>query len=373
MNLLNQHLKPLLRGIGNTLDFNSLQFRLLVKVIAVFVIAIVTITTLTHWEMQSLLMVVKQQSPTVVDFVMLLFHRLMLMNAFLMLVLLVVLTSFIQRSLSPFHRFSRWVVSSTNQLYPYPIAQVPSEIKQLVQRWNEVLTTLANVKKQQQQFTNDVSHELRSPLSLVYGYLQSTLRRSQNLPASQREALSMATTEAERMTVILQSLLDLARVDDLDASSFQEPLILNQVVRDIAEMAEKFEHHPIQIEIASTPIWIQSNRDYLMQVLNHLIQNAIQHSENNEAIVVRVTRSDHSAMIQVSDQGSGIAPSQQAEIFEPFYRVDPSRNRATGGAGLGLAIVKSLVIQMGGTITLESMPGQGSIFILTFPISGVSP
>ena len=373
MNLLNQHLKNLVRVTGNTFDFNSLQFRLLAKVVAVFAIAIVAVITLTRWEVQSLSMMVKSQASAIINFATLLFHRLMMMNILLMSILLLVVIGLIQQSLSPFRKFSHWVVSSANQLQPYPITQAPGEIKPLVRHWNETLTMLANTKQQQRQFTNDVSHELRSPLSLVYGYLQSTLRRSQNLSASQRETLSMATIEAERMTVILQNLLDLARVDDLDASLFQEPLILNQVVRDIAEMAEKFEHHPIQIETASTPIWIQSNRDCLMQVLNHLIQNAIQHSEDDAPIVVRVTRSDHSAIIQVSDRGSGIAPSQQAAIFEPFYRVDPSRNRATGGAGLGLAIVRSLVTQMGGTITLESTLGQGSTFSLMFPISGVSP
>jgi signal transduction histidine kinase len=204
----------------------------------------------------------------------------------------------------------------------------------------------------------------------VYGYLQRTLKRSQNLTETQQESLSMATAEAERMRLILQDLLDLARSETIDAACFQEPLLLNEVVRDIVNMIAKFENHEIHVEIVPTPLRVQSSRDYLMQVLNHLIRNAIQNSEANMAVIVRLITERDNAVIQIIDRGNGIVRSQQESVFEPFFRVDPSRARATGGSGLGLAIVKSLVEQMGGTITLDSELGSGSRFSVTFPIAG---
>jgi len=183
----------------------------------------------------------------------------------------------------------------------------------------------------------------------------------------------MATAEAERITLILQDLIDLARAESLDITLAQEPLILNEFVRDIASMTEKFDHRPIETKITPFPIRVQTNRDYLMQVIDHLIQNAIRYSDRDTSILIEVTQVNDSAIIQVCDRGDGIPQSQQALVFEPFHRIDPSRARATGGTGLGLAIVKTLIEKMGGTISLDSHPGAGTIFTLTLPTLGTQP
>jgi hypothetical protein len=272
------------------------------------------------------------------------------------------------RSLRPLQDLCQWVSTSPPQ--PYPLHRLPKEVKQIGQSWNQLLMDYGNVKQQQRRFINDVSHELRSPLSLVYGYLQRTLKRSPDLSAAQQEAIAMATSEAERMRLILQNLLELIRSESSSPVVAQEPILLNEVVRDVVEMIAKFEQRSIQLDLPSTAIRVQSNRDAWMQLLHHLIQNAIQNSEDTSPIVVKLMHLHDKAVIQVIDQGCGIAPNQQQAVFEPFYRVDAARDRDRGGSGLGLAIVKSLVEQMGGTITLDSALGEGSTFGLAVPLGG---
>ncbi|GAB1541787.1 hypothetical protein NUACC21_44600 [Scytonema sp. NUACC21] len=267
---------------------------------------------------------------------------------------------------------NQWAVTYATQLSPYPsrLSWTPSEVKALAQTWNELLIRLSEVKAQQQQFTNDLAHELRTPLSMVYAYLQRTLQRSQNLPAPQKEALEMAFSDAERMIYILQDLLELARAGNSALPLQTEPLILNDVIADMVQMTEKFDHRAIQLKVASFPIKVKAERNQLMQVLNHLIDNAFQYSDVDKPVTMQLAQVDNWAVIQVSDKGCGIPLSEQSRIFEPFYRVDPSRTRLTGGTGLGLSIVKRLVERMGGKVEIWSEPGHGSTFILRLPALG---
>jgi signal transduction histidine kinase len=351
-------------------DFTSLQVKLTYRIAGLLLIGLASFALFTYWELQSLTMMVvmSHPDPMVLSRLSLTTARILLLNGGFTFAIVTIAIWLIWRSLKPLHNFSHWVAASETD--PYPIHRLPSEIKHLAQAWNQQLSQFGTVKQQQRQFINNVSHELRSPLSLVYGYLQRTLKRSQNLTETQQEALTMATSEAERMRLILQNLLDLARSEPSDSLVSQEPLLLNQVVRDVVEMVAKFEQRSIELDISPAPIRVQSNRDSWMQVLNHLLQNAIHYSDSDSAIVVKVVAVHGTAVIQIIDQGCGIAPSQQEAVFEPFYRVDPARARTTGGTGLGLAIVKSLVEQMGGKITLDSKIGQGSTFSLAFPIAG---
>lgn len=293
--------------------------------------------------------------------------RIVWISAVLISSMMVISMGLIWRSLNSLQQFSQWALLDAPMP---PLQSAPKEIKRLARAWTEMQAKLMTAKQQQRQFTNDVAHELRSPLSLIYSYLQRGCQ--QNLTDLQREKLAMAIAETERMTRILQDLLDLARAESLDLSAAQEVLVLNEFVRDVAVMTETVEQRPIQTDLVPFAVRVQTNRDYLMQVLDHLIQNAIQCSDPTTPIVLKLNQVENTAVIQVSDSGQGIPADQQAMVFEPFYRVDPSRARATGGTGLGLAIVQRLVTQMGGTIALESHPGTGSTFTITLATIGGS-
>jgi signal transduction histidine kinase len=361
----NLRVSPLSRG----LDPTSLQFRLMASTIGIGAIALLTYQGFSHSEVQMLVMMRPEQltSAQLVT----LAHRLTTLSLLSMGVMIGAGVAAIGWSLQPLRRFQRWVESNPPpEADRFNARRAPSELRVLAQRWDQLLAQQATVNQQQRQFINNVAHELRSPLSLVHGYLQQTLKRSQNLPDVQRESLAMATAEAERMTLIFQDLIDLARAESLDVTQLQEPVILNEFVRDIATLAEKFDHRSIEIKLPPFPVRVQTHRDYLMQVIDHLIQNALRHSEPDTAIVIELYQTQNAAIIQVCDRGEGISLSQQALVFEPFHRIDPSRTRATGGTGLGLAIVKTLIEKMGGTIVLSSRPGEGTTFTLTLPILG---
>ncbi len=349
------------------LDPASLQFQLMAGVVGVCAIALVSYRALSQWEVQTLLMMQPEHLTSAQ--LIAISDRLTTLSLLFMSVMMIVVLGIIWRFLQPLDRFDQWAADSTTHdpHERFNARRAPREIRSLAYHWNAMLDQQSAFKHQQRQFINNVAHELRSPLSLVQGYLQRTAKCSQALPEAQRESLVMAAAEAERMTAILQNLTDLARAESLDFTLSQEPLILNEFVRDIASMTEKFDHRTIETQITPFPVRVQTDRDYLMQVIDHLIQNAIRYSDRDTPILIELTQVQNAAVIQIRDRGDGIPQSQQALVFEPFYRIDPSRARATGGTGLGLAIVKTLIEKMGGTISLSSRPGDGTVFTLTLP------
>jgi hypothetical protein len=247
------------------------------------------------------------------------------------------------------------------------LEQAPSEVKELTQTLNMTLSRLSAAWEQQRQFVSNVSHELRTPLTLVDGYLQSLLRRGVNLTEIQQEALEIASEEAKRTIRLLQDLLNLARADSGHLYFHFESFVLNNLVVEVVGMAEQFSNRTIAIEAGTYSIEVRADRDSLKQVLINLIDNAMKYSDPNTPIAVKIEQIAENAIIQVSDQGLGIPLQQQTRIFERFYRVDGARARSIGGSGLGLAIVKTLVEGMGGSVTVRSRPGEGSIFTVTLP------
>jgi len=285
------------------------------------------------------------------------------------LVLMLVISIYVQRSLQPLRQMSQIAGTiSTEDLAEarLQLERAPSEVQELTQTFNMTLSRLSAAWEQQRQFVSNVSHELRTPLTLVDGYLQSILRRGVNLTEAQHEALEVASVEAKRTIRLLQDLLDLARADSGHLYFRFESFVLNDLVVEVVGMAEQFSNRTITIE-GTLPIQVRADRDSLKQVLINLIDNAMNYSDPDTLIVVKIEQTADQAFVQVSDQGLGIPLQQQTRIFERFYRVDEARSRSTGGSGLGLAIVKTLVEGMGGSVTVRSRPGEGSIFTVTLP------
>ncbi len=285
------------------------------------------------------------------------------------LVLMLVISIYVRRSLQPLRQMSQMAGTiSAEDLAEVRLhlERAPSEVKELTQTFNMTLSRLSSAWEQQRQFVSNVSHELRTPLTLVDGYLQSILRRGVNLTEAQREALEVASDEAKRTIRLLQDLLDLARADSGHLYFRFESFVLNDLVVEVVEMAEQFSNRTITIE-GTLPIQVMADRDSLKQVLINLIDNAMNYSDPDTLIAVKIEQTADQALVQVSDQGLGIPLQQQTRIFERFYRVDEARSRSTGGSGLGLAIVKTLMEGMGGSVTVRSRPGEGSIFTVTLP------
>lgn len=277
----------------------------------------------------------------------------------------------IRRSLQPLQEMSQMAGAiSVKDLSnaKLQLNHAPSEVKELAQTFNMLLSRLSDAWEQQRQFVGNVSHELRTPLTVVLGYLQSLLRRGTNLNDYQREALLTAASEAERTVSLLQDLLDLARADSGYMHFHLESVVLNSLVVEVAGMAEKFSNRLITVA-ATHDVEAIVDACRLKQVLINLIDNAIKYSAPEQPIVLRLERVDSQAIIQVCDRGIGIELQDQSRIFERFYCVDEARSSSTGGHGLGLAIVKTLAEGMGGRITVRSKPGEGSTFAIALPTS----
>lgn len=367
MDFIVKKFRKISKFIRLKIDPFSLQFRLTVGIIIIFSLGLSSFGMWLSWELKQFLINTHEQRDISDDYarLLLIFQHVGMMSVMAIAITTIVATLFIRTTFVPLQQMNQW--ATPDQLN---LNQTPSEVKALALTWKELLTQIKEVKQKQQQFTNNLAHELRTPLSMVYAYLQRTLQRSHNLTDAQQEALEMAVSEAERMTQILQNLLDLARASDSMMPLEHESLVLNNVVADIAQMTEKFEHRAIHLEVAPFPVRVKADRNQLMQVLNHLIGNAVKYSDSSELVTLQLIEVDSWAVIQVSDKGSGIPLSEQSRIFDPLYRVDLSRTRATGGAGLGLSIVRHLVESMGGKVAIRSELGCGSTFILTLPALG---
>jgi signal transduction histidine kinase len=227
--------------------------------------------------------------------------------------------------------------------------------------------------ERQKQLINDLSHELRSPLTMIYSYLQRLQKQSQGLNPSQQESLAMAVADAERMTQLLEGWLNLAR------SEVQRlvTLNLNEILLETAITVEKLTDRAINVQLPQRAILVSADRSRLMQVFDHLLDNAVYYSQEPVTVTLKVVRKR--AVVEVSDRGCGIPPEKLERIFDPLYRVDSSRSRTTGGFGLGLPYVKRSLESCGGSIEVRSRRdpqsgtsvGAGSCFIVKLPLAGV--
>ena len=284
-------------------------------------------------------------------------------------IMITALTFYIAYFLKPLEKISNIAENiSADQLQEVSIDfhKSPDEVKKLAETLEKMLIRLGQSWQTQKQLLSDVSHELRTPLTIVSGYLQSTLRRGDNLTSIQQEALSVASSEAERTIKLLEDLLELARADNGIINLNFEVVIINNLIKEIISMAQQYSHRNINLSEQKSNIKLKVDRDGFKQICLNLIDNAIKYSPENSEIDINIKADNSTITIEFCDQGFGIPLTQQNRIFERFYRVDEARNRA-GGTGLGLAIVKTLVTAMNGEITVSSQINKGSIFSVKFP------
>jgi signal transduction histidine kinase len=269
-------------------------------------------------------------------------------------------TLLIWRSLRPLRRMGQFGADGIE------LDQAPSEVKDLVQAFSQLSSRLIETGEQQRHFTDSMSHELRTSLSMVYGYLQSTLRRGDNLTDPQKNALEVAVSETERTIQLLSTLLDLAKANQGAMTFHLTPLELTQWVQTTQWIISP--PFTLNLDLPSSPLTLQTDPEKLHQIIQQLLTNATQFTQATHPVTLTLTRQAQEAVIQVSDRGPGIPPAEQTRIFDPFYRLEASRCRTTGGIGLGLAIVKTLTESMGGRVAVQSTLGEGSTFEIRFPL-----
>ena len=241
-----------------------------------------------------------------------------------------------------------------------------TEVGQLGQALNTMLSGIegafaarAASEDRLRRFLADASHELRTPLTSIRGYAELFDRGARDRPEDLATSMRHIREEAGRMSVLVDDLLLLARLDRQRPLQF-ERVDLGAVVRDAVEAARVGAPERTVGLDALERLFVMGDRDRLRQVVDNLVANALRHTPATSPIEVRMRRDGHGVRLEVADGGPGVPDAEQAHIFEPFRRADPTRARATGGAGLGLTIVSAIAHAHGGDVGVVSPAPMGT-------------
>jgi two-component system OmpR family sensor kinase len=209
------------------------------------------------------------------------------------------------------------------------------------------------------QFVADASHELRTPLASIRGYAELARRYDGQVPPDVSHAMRRIQSESTRMTSLVEELLLLARLD-AGRPLAREPVDLSRLVVDaVSDARVTSRDHKWQLAIPGEPVTVLGDSQALHQVLLNLLGNARAHTPPGTTVVTGIHHGNPGEVVlAVADDGPGIPPELQPEVFERFARGDGSRSRASGGTGLGLSIVSAIVTAHGGEVALDSRPGR---------------
>lgn len=242
-----------------------------------------------------------------------------------------------------------------------------SELGQLTAVLNATFARLEAAFARQSQFTADAAHELRTPVSIILTHTQTALT-DPGLTEEHRDAFAACHRAAQRMRALLESLLRLARLDSGEALRRHEPVELADRIASVLDSLRPLaDLRRIRLSADLQSATCSGDAEWLDQVFTNLVDNAIKHNRDTGQVWVTTRTEPGHAVCQVTDDGPGIAASDLPHVFSRFYRADRSRSRQTGGVGLGLAIARSIVEAHGGTLTVDSLPGQGTVFTVRLP------
>ncbi|KUO65350.1 MAG: histidine kinase [Gracilibacter sp. BRH_c7a] len=239
-----------------------------------------------------------------------------------------------------------------------------NELKELALTFNEMMNRIEDYYNRQKQFVSDASHELRTPIAVVQGYVDMLDRWGKNDREILQESIDAIKNESENMKELIEKLLFLAR-HDKDTFVFQkEEFSLSEMLLEIAKETHIIDSsHKINIDISKeVPIYADRNR--IKQAIRILIDNALKYTPADGEILISLGDEGDDIAISIKDTGVGMTREELRHIFDRFYRSDQSRTKEKGGHGLGLAIAKIIILGHGGKIKVKSKVGEGSEFVI---------
>jgi len=226
---------------------------------------------------------------------------------------------------------------------------------------NKLAKELGSMEQLRQDFISNISHEFQSPLTSISGY--AALLRKDGATLKQLEYATIIEEESKRLSKLSENLLRLSALEAEGSSITKASFRLDRQLENVVLLLEpQWKAKNIIPETTLPNITVCGNEDLLQQVWINLLVNAIKFTPENGEINVSLKQDGETAVCLISDNGIGIAPSDQMHIFERFYKVDKSRDRSLGGNGLGLALVKKIVNMHAGDVTVESALGKGTAF-----------
>jgi len=232
------------------------------------------------------------------------------------------------------------------------------------------VTELRQLERMRQDFVVNASHELKTPMTSILGYVETLLDDAEIPPATARRFLEKIRTHSLRQRKLVADLLHLAQIESPDTGRERTPLDLRgpvreAVIRHSAACADL--QLALSADVPDEPVRVLANAEDLRQILDNLVGNATKYTPAGGRIRVALEVTDGWATVAVEDTGIGIEPQDAERVFERFYRVDKARSRELGGTGLGLSIVKHLTLALGGTASVASEPDKGSTFRVRLP------
>lgn len=246
------------------------------------------------------------------------------------------------------------------------------ELGQLAQSFNHMAESLDQIEKTRRAFIANISHDLRSPLTSIQGFL--TAMMDGTIPPEKHEHyLHIVLEESQRLSRLVEGIVDMSRAQsskiELDITTFD----INDIIRECSVMMEpqlKEKNLQIVVSFAEKVSLVSADRDKIARVLQNLLNNAVKFSNQGDTIEVETTLSGKDKLlVSVKDHGVGISEQDQKYIFDRFYKADATRNLDKSGAGLGLSIVREFVQAHGETIGIKSKKGEGSTFVFSLKVA----
>ncbi|MFX4262439.1 ATP-binding protein [Pelotomaculum propionicicum] len=237
------------------------------------------------------------------------------------------------------------------------------------------VTLLQELKETKASFLSAVTHDLKAPLTVIKGFLELVLAGDAgSLNETQKDFLGSALEECDRLNKLLGDLSDLARFEATEFSFSPRPVDIVPLLRQAQHLfAIEAEQKRLELKVdLPQSLCVAGDRDRLYQVITNLVSNAIKYTEKG-FVHLSAEVSGDKAIISVRDSGIGMSREEHGKIFDQFYRVDNPATRKVGGTGIGLSIVKKIVDMHNGEITVQSEPGQGSIFQISLPLCEKEP
>ncbi|SET62213.1 two-component system, OmpR family, phosphate regulon sensor histidine kinase PhoR [Marinobacter segnicrescens] len=231
------------------------------------------------------------------------------------------------------------------------------------------VTRLFQLEQMRRDFVSNVSHEMRTPLTVISGYLETMVDNSDDLPARWQKALRTMAQQSSRMEALITDLLLLSKLETGEHHGAEVVVNVEAMCRQICQDARALSgeaRHEFQLDIAERH-FLRGDQDQLRSAFSNLVFNAVKYTPAGGKIFVSWYTNREGAHLSVKDTGIGIDPIHIPRLTERFYRADPSRHKETGGTGLGLAIVKHVLLNHDGKLEILSRIGDGSEFICHFP------
>lgn len=274
------------------------------------------------------------------------------------------------KALLPLAKLNKKIKTSTitNLSEKIEVGTTQDEISDITLSFNKMTDRIHEAFVSQQQFSGNVAHELRTPLAILKTKIEVFNKKKERSVEEYTDLVSDLEKQIQRLSEIVQILLDLTSVDTIqDKEMIAIDDLVNSILYDLSSIADQkqisfttnYQHHEIY-----------GNIDLLYRIFYNLIENSIKYNVINGQVFIKVTlNKEGQTVIQICDTGIGIPEARQKNIFDPFYRIDESRSRSIGGAGLGLSIVKNIIEKHNGTISVKANQPTGSCFIIALPNS----